>query len=97
VALSANGLECEAGLRDIHYTPGMELQWCTPCGFLWAKNCVGDEEGRKESRGRHCTWAVGWVMSTIEACVASRQCTYTQESLPRSLHSLVKPGKIVVL
>ena len=49
---------------------------CPLVGFFGWKNCVGDEEGKKESRGKDCTWAVGWVMSTIEACVASRQCTY---------------------
>jgi len=70
---------------------------CPLVGFFGRKNCVGDEEERKESRGKDGTWAVGWVMSTIEACVASRQCTYMGEALPRSLCSLVKPGKIVAL
>ena len=27
MALSANGLECEAGMGDIHYAPGMKSQW----------------------------------------------------------------------
>jgi len=49
---------------------------CSLVGFFGQKNCVGDEEGRKESRGKDRTWAMGWVMSTIEACVASRQHTY---------------------
>jgi len=97
VALSANGLECEARLRDIHYTPGMKLQWHAPLWVSSGEKTVWDEEERKESRGKDGTWAVGWVMSTIEACVASRQCTYMGEALPRSLCSLVKPGKIVAL
>ena len=51
----------------------------------------------RQHRGKDHTWAVGWVMSTIEACAVSRQCTYMGESLPRSFCSLVKPGKVVAL
>ena len=70
------------------------------CKNMFEVEEAEEEESKfpiQQCRGKDHTWAVGWVMSTIEACVVSRQHTYMGESLPRSLCSLVKPGKVVAL
>ena len=67
MALSANGLECKARLRNIHYTPGMKLQWHAPLWVSLGEKTVwgmrkgeGEQEEGEQEEGQNIGCGLGY-------------------------------------